>query len=415
MDTYRGNELGPEADDEKNKPDEKAWQLGALTSFSFGKSPETTIDTPAEALADTPEPDEPTPFIVPRKTTRGGGSSTHGNASRPFSMLGGNKRTSERDPAQSLRAVLGANSSHSIEEETPAPRVFERDSPLPPLPNTERSVAERRSIKESSAAGGFLARMASKSPEARTATPVEAIQAELEKTKQLLADREANRNDDTVEEQTSETDDKLEHTAAVTPPETQATTDTPTESGPIPGLSEPLELARKVEQLSTPELLDAASSLFISGVSVRELYNTNQIDRQGLIKLVHEGMRGSDLGELYESLKLGRERQRERAREFRHDDPGFTPTHTPSPKPVIQPIGQTIMQDVYAVKKLYPPLHIPDSEVPEPIKKDTPPDVQHIAAKHATHALQKKKLVVITVVLSVACGIAIALALVFVL
>jgi|GEM_PF-3923248 len=81
---------------------------------------------------------------------------------------------------------------------------------------------------------------------------------------------------------------------------------------------------RRIEQLSTPEILHRAESLFINGVSVKELYNTNRIDRTGLITIVQESMRGNSIKDSFEKIELGQERQRERAREFRHDDPSFT-------------------------------------------------------------------------------------------
>lgn len=81
---------------------------------------------------------------------------------------------------------------------------------------------------------------------------------------------------------------------------------------------------QKVEQLSTSQLLSTAERLSINGVSVKRLYETNQIDREGLIKIVKESLRGGDITRTFEKVQLGGERQRERAREFRHDDPGLT-------------------------------------------------------------------------------------------
>lgn len=80
---------------------------------------------------------------------------------------------------------------------------------------------------------------------------------------------------------------------------------------------------KRVEQLSTPALLKSAETLFVEGVSVRRLYETNRIDRRGLVAIVQEGLRGGNVAATFEKVELGHERQVERAREFRHDDPGF--------------------------------------------------------------------------------------------
>lgn len=102
------------------------------------------------------------------------------------------------------------------------------------------------------------------------------------------------------------------------------------ETKPIPpSQSKEAELKhvlRRTEQLSTPELLKTAETLYINGTSVRELYNTNQIDRHGLVHIVQESLRGNSLTNAFEKVELGRERQRERAREFRHDPAAGTPT-----------------------------------------------------------------------------------------
>lgn len=99
------------------------------------------------------------------------------------------------------------------------------------------------------------------------------------------------------------------------------------------------KLAR-LDSLSTPEILAEAQHMYAGGTSVRRLYETNQIDRKGLIYLVKEGYRGKDIRGAFEKVELGRERQRERAREFRHDDPGFTapPAGNQQSGPVLAPL-----------------------------------------------------------------------------
>lgn len=95
---------------------------------------------------------------------------------------------------------------------------------------------------------------------------------------------------------------------------------------------------KRAEQLSTPALLKAAESLIIEGVSVRRMYETNKIDRNGLVAIVQEGLRGGNIVHTFEKVELGAEAQAGRAREFRHDDPSFSAlpsdntTTTPPPQ-----------------------------------------------------------------------------------
>lgn len=84
--------------------------------------------------------------------------------------------------------------------------------------------------------------------------------------------------------------------------------------------------AKKFEQLSTQDILRAAESLHVDGVSVRQLYESNQIDRSGLIKIVRESMQGGDIKTVLKNVRLGHERQLERAHEFKHGDGSFSST-----------------------------------------------------------------------------------------
>ncbi|MFO0970995.1 MAG: hypothetical protein U0520_01440 [Candidatus Saccharimonadales bacterium] len=155
---------------------------------------------------------------------------------------------------------------------------------------------------------------------------------------------------------------------------------------------------RQIEQLSTPELLHRAEMLYISGVNVKELYNTNQIDRGGLVKIIQESMRGRDIKAVFEKVELGRERQRERAREFRHDDTALAAaSSSQSAKPVIppiaQPLGHTVIQDVktHNVATQHPPLNLPntpDSSDLQPLQQSSPQASPTRAEKVAESAVK---------------------------
>lgn len=102
--------------------------------------------------------------------------------------------------------------------------------------------------------------------------------------------------------------------------------------------------AKKFEEMNTPEILRAAESLHIDGVSVRRLYETNQIDRPGLIKIVRESMQGGDIKTALKNVRLGHERQLERAHEFKHGDGGFTSSADDDGTALLQPHQQTASQ-----------------------------------------------------------------------
>jgi len=93
---------------------------------------------------------------------------------------------------------------------------------------------------------------------------------------------------------------------------------------PTPQATPETTAIKRAEQLSTPALLKAAESLIIEGVSVRRMYETNKIDRNGLVAIVQEGLRGGNIVHAFEKVELGAEAQAGRAREFRHDDPSFS-------------------------------------------------------------------------------------------
>ena len=86
------------------------------------------------------------------------------------------------------------------------------------------------------------------------------------------------------------------------------------------------ETIRNVDQSSTEELLRVANSLRIDGVSVRQLYERNQIDHRGLKTIIKTALRGGDIARAFEKTKLGHEAIQCRKIEMRLDDPAFIPS-----------------------------------------------------------------------------------------
>lgn len=81
-------------------------------------------------------------------------------------------------------------------------------------------------------------------------------------------------------------------------------------------------LIPRLEQLSTPELLNLAEKITVLNTNVRKLYETNQINRQGLEEIVKTHLSGRDIAPVLDRRLLGAEISRERAREFKHDPGG---------------------------------------------------------------------------------------------
>lgn len=132
----------------------------------------------------------------------------------------------------------------------------------------------------------------------------------------------------------------------------------------IEKIAPPALATKKVEQLSTPELIKEAEHLYIDGASIRTLYNANRIDRAGLIKIVQESIRGGDINTVFKQVEIGRERQRERAKEFRHDDSHTATSSGATPAAPPQRVGHLMMQDVRPPQQQpsHPRLHIPENE-----------------------------------------------------
>lgn len=166
-------------------------------------------------------------------------------------------------------------------------------------------------------------------------------------------------------------------------PQVEVTPNTPVaEKNSMPPQVELERLNKRAEQLSTPALLKAAESLIIEGVSVRRLYETNKIDRSGLVKIVQEGLSGGDIVHAFEKVELGLEAQAGRAREFRHDDPSFSAlgsSNTPlgPPPPVAQTSALPNNPDESSLQPINIPAvseHTPTSETiatQEPVPKTT--------------------------------------------
>lgn len=143
--------------------------------------------------------------------------------------------------------------------------------------------------------------------------PLQYNQEKIRKSASALPLHEAPR-------QTFEDRQNLEKIAESTPKQAHQQTEH-SESGTTEKVS-----PKKFEQMNTQEIIQMAESIHIGGVSIRRLYETNQIDRSGLIKIVKESMRGGDIKTVFENVKLGQERQRERVHEFQHGDGAFTST-----------------------------------------------------------------------------------------
>ncbi|MCA9309528.1 hypothetical protein KC973_04055 [Candidatus Saccharibacteria bacterium] len=96
---------------------------------------------------------------------------------------------------------------------------------------------------------------------------------------------------------------------------------------PHPEGSQPLsqETTRNLQQASTAELLAIGSKIKIDGLNLRDLFNSNEIDRKGLSKIVAEALKGGDVKRVFKKVQLGEEAKRGRKFEMRHDDPKKLP------------------------------------------------------------------------------------------
>lgn len=114
----------------------------------------------------------------------------------------------------------------------------------------------------------------------------------------------------------------------VTPERTYAEQQTSTTRTERPVAAETM---RNLQQVSTGELLQIADKIRVDGTSLRDLFTSNQIDREGLTKVVREALKGGDVKSAIKKATLGEEAQRGRKIEMRHDDPAvISDVHTAS-------------------------------------------------------------------------------------
>lgn len=95
----------------------------------------------------------------------------------------------------------------------------------------------------------------------------------------------------------------------------------------------------KLEQLTTPELLQIAASIKVDGQKVSQLYETNQIDHKGLVALIKESLKNGNLKKVLNKHHLGYEAKLGRKIEMRHDNSSdlSDESHTLSqPSPAVQ-------------------------------------------------------------------------------
>jgi hypothetical protein len=236
---------------------------------------------------------------------------------------------------------------------------------------TSKEKTERSKRAQSFMAGGILGYMIGrrggrKRTERRYEPELKKLNSELEATKKHLTSREealktATFNKPAAARELPQQPEKIQQPQKLTATETLQRVVKPSNEAPVrektvasPEISQkseknaepkrviapqkpatPQEVRARTEQLPTPELLKIAESLFIDGMSVKQLYDTNRIDRKGLVTLVQEGVSGGNLAVQFEKVELGKERQAERAREFRHDDPSFSTLPQASITPVL--------------------------------------------------------------------------------
>jgi hypothetical protein len=166
------------------------------------------------------------------------------------------------------------------------------------------------------------------------------------------------------------------------------------------------ETVRNIEQSSTQELLRVAHDIHIDGATVRELYESNQIDHRGLVSIVKEALRGGNVKKAYSKAKLGHEAQLGRKIEMRHDDPAFVgqDVQTTPTKASVERTNQLLSQ-----------LH--QTEAPEPVtiqdSTPTPSTISDLSYDRVQDVMKKKRIATLTITLAIALTGAAALAWLF--
>lgn len=159
------------------------------------------------------------------------------------------------------------------------------------------------------------------------------------------------------------------------------------------------ETARKVEQTSTQELLKIAHDIRVDGTTVRQLYESNQIDHRGLVALVKEALKGGDVKKVYKKTRLGREAQEGRKIEMRHDDPALiNDTVLPVPSQEATARTEQLLNQLHQVQSL--------QHIDTPQKTDEPQmqskTIADASYEHLQTAMRKKRIATLTISLALA-------------
>jgi hypothetical protein len=315
-------ELFPDMEFETVESRDETAEVDVLESE---ESTEEAADAPATPIVTPPTP--PAPPTPP--TTPG---STSGGIVPPTPPTPPIPPTPPLPPAGGARPPFGGGPGIPIPELTPdAPTSTAEASP-----EEDEDYRDRRHAAQVIAAGviGYMIgrRGGRKRTEAKLEPQIKNLEKQAETNQRLVEDKERQirnlareavaprRPEIIVPVPVSRPEKPVEITQPI--PETVPAEQT-IEAIPVPvpiKASHPEKAPQVIaEKLTTPELLEAASSITIEGVSVRRLYETNQIDRGGLLYIVREVLNGGEAKKAFAHVELGRERQHERAQEFKHD------------------------------------------------------------------------------------------------
>ncbi len=149
-------------------------------------------------------------------------------------------------------------------------------------------------------------------------------------------------------------------------------TPTPNNQQPVSNEAQPV----RVEQITTPHLLHMAEKIKVLDTTVKQLYETNQINRAGLEELVKEHLAGRDISPVLDRRLLGKEAINERAHEYRHDPTTFGSSDdkkqddspTPVEKGQIFDVSHPLTKSDAAPKEK-PPLNVTPPDSTEPISR----------------------------------------------